>query len=209
MLQEQNIDKLTEAFVDRTKEVCPSLLADARATATRYNTLLKLYAKCDNLFNRGDFLTQEEIHSLGEFICVHKLTHYMYYSMSKEQHKLTSKWSNICLFLLAFIRIDKFIPKKGMEDRLNLSVICYLRSLGNVKCWRPRTQFNCFFFYSEQTSQWKSTSASFAPTSPQSRLHPSSTLSKTTSSPGSSFGELGWASWVSKGERACTPTLTT
>ena len=146
MLQEQNIDKLTEAFVDRTKEVCPSLLADARATATRYNTLLKLYAKCDNLFNRGDFLTQEEIHSLGEFICVHKLTHYMYYSMSKEQHKLTSKWSNICLFLLAFIRIDKFIPKKGMEDRLNLSVICYLRSLGNVKCWRPKTQFNCFFF---------------------------------------------------------------
>ena len=65
--QEQNIDKLTQALVDKTQEVCPSLLDDAKTTATRYNTLLKLYAKCDNLFNRGDFLTNEEIHNLGKY----------------------------------------------------------------------------------------------------------------------------------------------
>ena len=49
----------------KTQEVCEQLVGQAQTVATKFETLLKLFAKCHRVYNSGGHISDNEIQILG------------------------------------------------------------------------------------------------------------------------------------------------
>ena len=67
-MQEENIKLLTEAVVDKTRDLCPSLVPEARTVAAKYAKLFNLFGTCHRRYNTSSFLDGPAIDALSQDI---------------------------------------------------------------------------------------------------------------------------------------------
>ncbi|XP_070550088.1 uncharacterized protein [Ptychodera flava] len=63
-LQDGNIDMLTNAVIEEVKAVSPEYQDEATTICTKFNKLLKMFAKCHAGYSKCDYMEAEEIKEL-------------------------------------------------------------------------------------------------------------------------------------------------
>ncbi|XP_070544697.1 uncharacterized protein [Ptychodera flava] len=63
-LQEGNIDLLTNAAIEEVKLVSPAYQDEVTTICTKYNKLMKMFAKCHAGYSKCDYMESEEINEL-------------------------------------------------------------------------------------------------------------------------------------------------
>ena len=66
-MQEENIKRLTEAIIDKTQQVCPSLVPEARTIAAKYAKLFHLFGTCHQKYNTS-ILDDQAVDALDQDI---------------------------------------------------------------------------------------------------------------------------------------------
>ncbi|XP_068756360.1 uncharacterized protein [Montipora capricornis] len=68
----ENNTRLCSAVVEKTEELCPSLISEAREIRVKFDQPLKLFGACHFVYDSADYLDDEKIYKMGGGI--HNLT---------------------------------------------------------------------------------------------------------------------------------------
>ena len=64
-ISSQKKDTICKAIIDTAERICPTLSTQAEKVCCNFTLAFTTFAKCHNIYDRGDQLPEDDIHTLG------------------------------------------------------------------------------------------------------------------------------------------------